>query len=67
MQHSYEVKSAHGYRRSMHFKDFSIVSSGSHFIYQSGTILAVLVGSYLGNIPVKFELHKPNGSEGDSI
>ena len=30
-------------------------------------ILAILVKSYLGNIPVKFELHWPKGSGGDSI
>ena len=35
-------------------KDFSIFSSGSHFVNRSGTILAALVGSYLGNIPGKF-------------
>ena len=33
-------------------------------MYRSETILAILVGSYLGNIPVKFELHWPKGSGG---
>ena len=33
------------------FKDFSIFSSGSHLVYRSGTILAILLGSHLGNIP----------------
>ena len=41
------------------FKDFSIFSSGGHLINQSGTILAISVGSYLGNILVKFESHWP--------
>ena len=31
--------------------------SGGHFVYRSGTILAILVGSHLSNIPEKFELH----------
>ena len=45
-------------------KDFSIFSSGSHLVYRSRTILALLVGSHLGNIPVKFESNWPNGSGG---
>ena len=47
------MKSAHGYRRSRHVNIFSIFSSGGHFVYWSSTILAVLVGRPLGNIPVK--------------
>ena len=39
------------------FKDFSIFSCSGHFVYQSGTILATLVGSHLGNIPEKLESH----------
>ena len=39
------------------FKDFSVFSSGGHPAYRSGTILAILVGSHLGNIPMKFESH----------
>ena len=39
------------------FKDFSISSSGGHLVYWSGTILAILVASHLGNIPMKFESH----------
>ena len=46
----------------MTFKDFSIFSSGGHLVYQSRTILAILVGSHLGNIPMKFESHWPKGS-----
>ena len=44
------------------FKDFSIFSSGSHLVYRSGTILAILVGSYLGNIPMKFQSNWLKGS-----
>ena len=46
------------------FKDFSIFSSGGH---RSRTILAILVGSHQGNIPMKFESHWPKGSEGVSF
>ena len=35
-------------------KDSSIFSSGGHLVYRSVMILAVLVGSHLGNIPTKF-------------
>ena len=49
------------------FKDFSIFSSGGHLFYRSETILASLVGSHLGNIPMKFESHWPNGSGGVSF
>ena len=44
------------------FKDFSIFSSGGHLVYCSGTILAILVGSHLGNDPMKFESNWPKGS-----
>ena len=37
------------------FKCFSIFSSRGHLVYQSKTISAVLIGSDLGNIPMKFE------------
>ena len=36
---------------------------GGHLVYQSETILAILVGSHLGNIPMKFELHWPRVQE----
>ena len=49
------------------FKDFSIFSSGGHLVYRSGTILANLVGSHRGNIPMKFESHWPKGSRGVSF
>ena len=44
------------------FKDFFISSYGGHLVYQSRTILAILVGSHLGNIPLKFESDWPKGS-----
>ena len=46
----------------MTFKDFSIFNSGGHLVYRSETILAILVGSHLGNIPMKFESDWPKGS-----
>ena len=49
------------------FKDFSIFSSGGHLVYLSGTILAILVGSHLGNIPMRFESHWPKASGGVSF
>ena len=49
------------------FKDFSIFSCGGHLVYQRGTILAILVGSHLSNIPMKFESHWPKGSGGVSF
>ena len=33
----------------------------------TGLILAILVGSHLGNIPTKFESHWPKGSGGVSF
>ena len=54
------MKSAKGYR-SWRFQIFLFFSSGGHFVYWSGTILAILVGSHLGNIPVKSESHWPKG------
>ena len=44
------------------FSDFSIFSYGGHHVYRSGTILAILIGSHIGNIPMKFESHWPMGS-----
>ena len=51
----------------MTFEEFSFFSSGGHFVYWSGAILAILVRSRLGNIPMKFESHWPNGSGGVSF
>ena len=49
------------------FKDFSILSSGGHLVYRSKTVSAILVGSHLGNIPMKFESHWPKASGGVSF
>ena len=49
------------------FKNLSIFSSGGHLVSWRGTILAILVESYLGNIPMKFESHLPKGSGGVSF
>ena len=49
------------------FKDISIFSSGGHLVYPSRTILAILIGSHLGNIPMKSESHSPKGSGGVSF
>ena len=46
---------------------FSIFSSGSHLVYQSGTILSIVKGSQLDIIPVKSESNWPKGLGGDSI
>ena len=43
------MKLAQGHKRSWRLKIFL-------------TILAILAGSYLGNMPVKFESHWPKGS-----
>ena len=61
------MKLANEYRRSWHLKMFSIFSSGDHLVYQSGTILSILVGSHQGNMPVKFESHWPKSLEEGSI
>ena len=37
---------------------------GGHLVYPSVIFLAILVGSHLGNIPMKFESHWPMGSGG---
>ena len=47
----------------MTFKDFSFFSTGGHLVHRSGTILAILVGSHLGNIPTKSESHWPKVQE----
>ena len=37
------------------YSQFSIFSSGGHFVHQSITILAILVEGHLSNIPMKFK------------
>ena len=36
---------------------------GGHLVYRSGTILVILVGSDLGNIPMKFDHIGPRVQE----
>ena len=47
----------------MTFKDFSIFSSGGHLVYRSETILAILVGNHLGNIPMNLNHTCPRVQE----
>ena len=54
-----------GVKEELAFKDFSFFRSGGHTVYPSKMILAFLVGSHLGNNPVKFESHWPKGLGGD--
>ena len=50
------------------FKDFYIFSSGGHLVYRSKMIFSFfLLGSHLGNIPMKIESHWPKGSGGVSF
>ena len=61
------MKSPQGYWISWYLKIFSIISSDGHLVYGSGKILATLVGSQLGIIPVKSESHWLKGLGGDRI
>ena len=51
------MKLGQGYRRTWRLKIFFTFSSGGHFVCWNETILAILVGSYLGDISVKFKSH----------
>ena len=46
---------------------FLFLALAAILFFWGETILAILVGSHLGNIPMKFESHWPKGSEGDSF
>ena len=46
---------------------FLYLALGGHFVYRSKMILAILLGSHLGNVPVKFESHWIKGLGGGSI
>ena len=62
------MKSAKGYRRSLRLKIFLFLALAAIlFIGAEQSILAILVGSHPGNIPMKFELHWPKGSAGVSF
>ena len=43
-----------------------VFNSSGHLVYRSGTVLAIFVGSHLGNIPMKFESHWLKGPGGVS-
>ena len=43
-------------------KKLSIFSSGGHLVNRSKTVLIILVGSQIVNIPVKFKSYWPQGS-----
>ena len=64
---SHWPKGSGGVSFKANYSQFSIFSSGSHFVHRSGRILAILVGSHLGIIPMKFESHWPKGSGGVSF
>ena len=59
-QHSHEVSMKSPWGIGVIFYVFSSIG---HLVYRSRTILAILVGSHLRNIPVNFELHWPKGIE----
>ena len=40
------------------YSPFSIFCSGGDFVYQSETVLVILVEGHLSNIPMKFELNQ---------
>ena len=40
---------------------FSIFTSGSQFVYQSRTNLAISAEGHLSNIPIKLERNRPRG------
>ena len=50
----------------MSLKDFSILSSGGHFVQLSGTIFAILVEGHPRNIPVNF-FQNPLTSLGEDV
>ena len=37
------------------YPQFSIFSSGGHFVHRSETVFAILVEGHLSNIPMKFK------------
>ena len=49
------------------FKDFSILALAAILFIRADWILAIWVGSHLGNIPMTFESYWPKGSGGVSI
>ena len=49
------------------YSQFSIFSSGGHFVHRSKTVLAILVEGHLSNIPMKFKLNRPRGIGGVDV
>ena len=61
------MKSAQGYRRSCRLNTFLHLALAAILFVGAERFLAILVGSHLGNIPMKFESHWPKGSRGVSF
>ena len=61
------MKSAQGYRRSSSLEIFLYLALVAILFTGVEQFLAILVGSHLGNIPMKFESHWPKGSGGVSF
>ena len=61
------MKSAEGYKRSWHLKIFLFLALAAILFIGAEGFLPILIESHLGNIPVKFESHYPNGLGWDSI
>ena len=56
------MKSAQGYRRSCRLNIFLFLALAAILFIGAKQFLAFLLGSHLGNIPMKFESHWPMGS-----
>ena len=52
---SYRPKGSGTLAFKANYSQFSILSSGGHFVHRSETVLAILVLGHLGNIPMKFK------------
>ena len=60
------MKSAYGYRSNLRLKSLLFLALAA-ILFIGAVSLAILIGSHLGNIPMKFESHWPKGLGGDSI
>ena len=61
------MKSAQGHRRGWCLKIFLFLALAAILFIGAERFFAILVGSYISNIPEMFELHWPKGLGGDSI
>ena len=52
---SYWPKGSGGVSFYGNYPQFSIFSSGSHFVHRSETVLAILVEGHISNISMKFK------------